>query len=127
MAAKGTTQAFVRLRSKTTGAWLAHPDLRPRLVAEAAEKNTNLNDLILTILSAHFNVPHEPSTKSSSPKEDNDVLLFGLPPALARAVALSYPNHKMDGIRYVLCAYFGLRVPPKVKQTRRPRSAPAPA
>lgn len=123
MAAKGSATAFVRLRSKTTGAWLVHPDLRPRLVAEAAEKQTNLTDLILTILCSHFNVRYETKQRTSQPQQDADVLLFGMPPELERAISLAYPVHRLDGVRYALCSYFGLRVPAKAKQTRQRRTS----
>lgn len=111
----------MRLRSKSTGAWLVHPDLRSRLVEEAEAEDTSLADLVLRILCKHFNVPYESKLtrqRKSPPKADSDVLLFGMPPALVRAVSLAYPVRKLDGIRYVLCAHYGLRVPPKVKQTR---------
>jgi hypothetical protein len=128
MAAKGSVSSWVRLRS-TTGAWLAHPELRDRMIADAAEKGTNLTDLGNQILSQFFGVAYEPNRKRSVPQADKEQLNFGVSPELKAAIVRAYPNARSwhDSIRLVLCAHYGLRVPAKVKLTRQRRSSAAQA
>lgn len=128
MAAKNAEIVWVRLRSKTPPyTWFVSPDLLPRMVADADERGTNLTDLSLTILCGHFQVPYTPTLRKSKPTAEKDVLNFGAPPALMRALAAAYPRKEMDGVRRVLSAHYGLPIPPKVMQrrTRRPRAAAA--
>lgn len=128
MAAKGSDVIWVRLRSKTPPyQWFVHPDLLGRMVADAEERGTNLTDLALQILCSHFKVPYTPVLRRSKPTADKDVLNFGAPAALTRALAATYPRKEMDGVRRILCAHYGLGIPVKVKQrrTRRPRAAAA--
>ncbi len=126
MAASGTKIAWVRLRSKTTGHWLAHPDLRARMIEDAAEKGTNLTDLATQILCKHFNVAYTPNQRRSTPSGDPEVLNFGISPELKRVIAVNH-DPWLDGVRLVLSSHYGLKVPPKVKQTRnrKPRAAAA--
>ena len=121
--------AFIRLRSKTTGDWFVHPDLRDRLIADAAEQDTNMSDQIIRILSERYKVPYEPGGRTTNPGDDNDVINLGsavshrLERTIKMAAARRQSGTWIDQIREDLCAYYGLAVPPKPKYTRRARNA----
>jgi hypothetical protein len=117
--------AFVRLRSKTTREWFVHEDLRPRLVADAAERGTNLSDVAVDVLCKRFAIPFEPNGRKTHPQRDDDVINLRLPAALYRALVSAYAVKYQDGIRHVLCAYYGLSVPERAPATRRRRVAAA--
>lgn len=111
----------IKFRTPQRG-WLVHPDLRTRMIEEAQEKGTNLGDLAVQILSKHFNIPHtvNGSSRRTTPREDAEQFNFRMPASLERVLGATYPGKELaDGIRYVLCAHYGLRVPPKKKMTRR--------
>lgn len=130
MAAKGTDIFWVTLQSKTPPhEWFVDPDLRPRMVADADAKGTNLTDLALQILCDHFKVEYAPIARKSSPNEDKRVLNFGVPRELSRAVnyaAAATDMKRMDVVRQVLSDHYGLSIPAKVKQTRNrtPKATP---
>lgn len=126
MAAKGKKIAWVRLRSETTRQWFAHPDLRDRMIADAEEKGTNLTDLANRILCDRFNVAYSPNPRKSKPSSDPDILNFGISPELKRVITMNYDPWQ-DGVRLVLCSHYGLRVPAKVKQTRKRNPKPVAA
>jgi hypothetical protein len=114
-------QTSIRFKSHL-GHWLVHPDLRDRMIEDAREKGTSLSDLANLILAAHFGVRYEPTNRRSQPREViGEQFKLHLPPDLERVLAAAYPGKSADGIRYVLCAHYGLRVPPKPKLTRAPR------
>lgn len=109
--------------------WKVHPDLRSRMIQEADEKDTNLGDLANQIIALHFGIPYEPRARRSSPADgDKHQLNFTMPSDLERVMGSVYPGRKMaDGIRYILCQHYGLRVPEKPKMTRRRGVQPAAA
>lgn len=116
---------LLRLRSRKDGAWIAPPDLRPRLVEEAKERDTSLTDLIVQILSRTYRVKCEaqPSSRRSSPPDDGSILkIYLLPLALYTAIAASAAKNQRTTQREILAAlsaHYGLRLPPKAKRPRR--------
>lgn len=119
---------FVRLQSPVTGEWLAHPDLRKRLVEEAEEKGSNLTDVALEILSKRCSVPFVPNGRKTSPSPNQGVLNLGavsdqLWIALEQVARQVNRRSAADGVRVLLCQHYGLRVAPPVKRGRRPRRA----
>lgn len=122
-------QTYVALRSRKTGEWFVHPELRSKMVADAQERGTSLTDLTVHILCQHFKVDYTPNVRKSEPDEDKGYLMLRLPPELERAISATYPKRSAEGIRQVLCVHYGLRIPPRAKQTRNrtPRASAAPA
>ena len=114
--------AFIRLRSLTTREWLAPSDLRPRLAADAEERGSNLTEIVLEILSAHYKVPFEPSGRKAKPSGDAEELNLRLPMNLYRAIAVSasrYPRTVQREILSTLCAHYGLRLTKPLPRKRR--------
>ena len=72
-------QAFVRLKSNTSGEWLADPELRPRLVEDALEQGTNLTEIALQILSERYRVPIEANGRRTEPDPEDEVLNLRIP------------------------------------------------
>lgn len=107
----GYKQAYVRLRSHTTGAWFVHPDLRPRLVADAEEQGSNLTEVALRILCDRYRVPYAVNGRRTSPKPADEILNVRLPMALYRAIKSSNDVPYQDAIRADLCAHYGLEMP----------------
>ena len=122
-------QVYVRIRSKTTGEWLVHPELRGKLIETAEAKETNITDVVNEILSQAVGVAYSPARRKSKPRPDEDKLVLKMSPELVTALQIRYPGSKwQNGVRYLLCAHYGLRVPGKVPQkrgSRRPRPAVA--
>jgi hypothetical protein len=120
---------LIGIKFRSEGKWLVHPELRDRLIEDARDKGTNLGDLTVMILCAHFRVEYTGTARKSNPRaEPVDQFNFRCPPELERVIAATYPRRKAaDGIRHVLCAHYGLGVPPKVRQTRRRPARPAAA
>lgn len=121
----------VRLRTEKAG-WLVHPDLRNRMIEDAREQGTNLGAVAVKILSDRFGVAYDPKdalrSRQSAPGPDSEQFNFHLPPDLERRIASVYPGAKMnDGIRYTLCAHYGLAIPAKPKFTRNRKPRPAAA
>lgn len=113
---------FVRLRTKH-GAWLVHPSLRKRLVADAAATGTNLTEVVVKILSDRYGVAYEPSGPATAPRKDQDVLNVRVSTKLATKIKdvanRSGRRRWLDEVRAALCEHYGLRVPEPVKLTRR--------
>lgn len=121
----GYVQAFVRLQS-TTGEWLAHPDLRGLLAADAVEQETNLTDVATQILGRRYGVPVETNGRRTDPGSGEQILNMRIPQRLATSIktSASRANRQwIDEIRASLCAHYGLRVPPAPRRIRRPRRA----
>lgn len=123
--------AFVRLRSKGADRpWLVPSELRPRLVADAATRGSNLTDVALEILAASCGVAFAPNGRKTTPKADDDVILLRLPWDLYIALdsrrrrAGSRRYSLQDEIRAALCEHYGLRYSP-LRRTRSPRAAAA--
>lgn len=87
------------------------------MVADAETRGTNLTDLAKQILCNYFNVPYTPNLRKSSPRVEQDILNFGVPPELDRVIrtqAALAGRDPLDLARLVLCAHYGLKVPPKI-------------
>lgn len=120
-------QTLVRLRSKN-GPWLAHPDLRKRLVADATKQGTTLTEVATKILADRYGVKYEPNGRASDPSVSQELLNVALPPKLIEKVKVAAGragrSRWQDELRWALCAHYGLRVPEPVKQVRAPRRRP---
>jgi hypothetical protein len=102
-------QAYVRLCSLPTGRWFAHPELRPRLVADAAAQETSMTEVAIKILCKHLGLQHVPNSRRTKAKEDETLLNLLLPGYVYRALLERYPMKQYcDAIREILCAYYGL-------------------
>lgn len=101
-------QAFVRLRSKTTGEWLASEDLRPLMVADAIEQQTNLTEIALRILAERYGIKHKPNGRRTNPGTDEAVLNLRVPGKLARAIQRTAGNRWCHQIRFDLQDHYGL-------------------
>jgi hypothetical protein len=105
-------QAFIRLRSKTTGRWFVHPELRARLVAQAEAEGSNLSEVAIKILADRHGVQYASNGRRTAPKEDKDILNLRLPrplyDAIVRAAGPRYGAKYQDAIRADLCAHFQL-------------------
>jgi hypothetical protein len=115
-AVSGTTQAFVRLKSSTTGDWIAHPELRSHLVDKAKASGTNLNQVAVAILAEHYDVSALVSRRRRNASADQTVLNLRLPNELAVAIkvaaAAKWPTTSwLDEIRTTLESHFGLTGP----------------
>lgn len=117
--------AFVRLRSKTTGEWFVHPDLRPRLVADAREQGTNMTEVAVKILCSEYGTPYAGSARKTAPRTADDKIVLRLPDDLDAAIRLRHGRHAMDGLRASLCSFYGLTVPVRGPRVRRPNAAAA--
>jgi hypothetical protein len=115
-------QAFVRLRTKQ-GDWVVHPDLRERLVKDAAADGTNLTEVAVQILARSCGVPFEPNGRRTAPSKGADELNLRLPLRLYHVLTATYGSKYQDGIRSLLCAHYGLRVPARPRRTRRRAAA----
>lgn len=116
--------AHIRLRSKKDGAWFVAPELRPRLVAEAAEQGTNMTEVALAILHRRFGLTYVPTGRVTDPRPDEDIIRLRLPQPLYQALAGSYGPKYVEAIRQILCAHYGLRIPEKPKRTRQRHPRP---
>lgn len=106
---------FVRFRS-TAGGMLVPEELRTKLLAEAEERGTNLNAVIVTILARRFGIAFEPEGRSaakSTPRVDVASLKVSLPiqlrQAVGRAAQSAHPPRSVpEEIRRALADHFGL-------------------
>lgn len=113
-----TTIAHVRLRSGLDGAPLAHPELRPRLVADAVEEGTNLTEVALAILHKRFRLPFVARSITRTPNADEDYLRLRLPAPLYHNLTATYGTKYVQAIREILCAHYGLPMPAPPARTR---------
>lgn len=116
----GYRQRFVRLRNRKDGRWLVHPDLRPRLVADAERKGVSLIDQVVGILAAKYGVPFEETPRKTTPSKEGEELNLILPEKLDAKIDRTKrsPQTIPDAIRLTLSAHYGLPVPPKVSRGR---------
>jgi hypothetical protein len=127
MSRAGYTQRFVRLRSDKDGEWFADPELRPRLVADAKEQNTNLTEIVLQILAKRVGYAYAPNGRKTEPGSKEEIINVSVPDELDALVTTTYPQINSPSTRMirVLSAYYGLPVPIKKKQTRHRRKPAA--
>lgn len=113
--AKEYHDAYVRLRSKPTGRWLVHPDLRTKLVEDAHKAERTLTDMIVGILADRYDVEHAGRTRRARRvSDDGDVLKLRIPIDVWRAVsvhAATQDRDPNDVIRHALCSHYGLTPP----------------
>lgn len=123
MAATPTHDVNMRLRSKKDGAWFVAPDLRAHLVADAKAQNTNMTDVALAILHKRYDLAYAANGRATEPRDDDavDLIRLRVPLPLYNALIGTYGVKYVDGIRALLCAHYGLRVPAKPTRTRRRR------
>lgn len=119
--ARAYRQAFVHLKN-SAGHWTVDPQLRPRLVADAAEAKTSLTDIACRILAERYKVPYTPSVRRRDPDPNDEVLNFAVPHNLANAIRRSADRNGrsswIDEIRAALCAHYGFRLPIPPPHTR---------
>lgn len=119
-------QRFVRLQSHTTGEWLAHPDLRGKLVADAEAQGSNLTEVVIAILAGVHKVPFEPNGRRTAPADSGKELNLRLPGRLDRAIGVAAARNGKslpDEIRAELCGHYALEVPAPPKRSRAARAA----
>lgn len=135
---KSGQQFLIRLRSKPSGAWFVHPDLREKLIADAAAQETNLTAVATGILAEIYKIVVVSNGRRTTPVADADTLKLWLPEKLiakldnaaaARRRLPGFPRSwtAQDEARAALSSHYSLPLPAKVKPQRRRRSAPASA
>lgn len=106
---------FVRLRGRPDGAWLVHPDMRPRLVDFATSEGISMTDAIVKILCDKFGVTHDVTPRKTTPEPKADEINLRIPAALDtvldRKARARRKTSVQDIIRQTLCEHFGLTVP----------------
>lgn len=124
---EGYFQAFVRLRSRSTGEWLVPPELREKLAADARERGSNLTEVVVSILARRYNVACDPTVRGTAPSPTAEHLNLRLPMELYRELELARiasgrRSYQLEFLA-ALCAHYGLRLP--VRPSRR-RARPGP-
>lgn len=125
--AEKTHHAMIRLRSTTDGAWFVHPDLRPRLVADATTQGSNLTELVNAILAKRLSARYSPTdrTRDQNDSDNVDVLSIRLAMSVYAKLAARYGAKYVEGIRHELCGHYGLEIPARPRRTRRRPAAAA--
>lgn len=106
-------QVLLRTRSTVSDEWLAPPELRPRLVEIAAERESNMTDVVIELLSEHYGVAYDLTGRRSVPGPDPGVITLRLPVTLhraaARAAGSAYPQISIpQEVTRVLCERLGI-------------------
>jgi hypothetical protein len=121
-------QRFVRLRSATTREWYCDPELRPRLVADAKARDTNLTEMAIEILSKRLGYTYAPNGRRTEPGASEEILNLRVPVGLDDLIAGAFPRlSRPKAIIRILSTHYGLGLPVPKKQTRRRRRSPASA
>lgn len=105
---------FVRLVSRPTGEWIAPPELRSKIVADADAAESNLTDVVNAILAKRYRVAYEPSGRKTAASPDAKELNLRMPMDLKRAIArVATENDRslQDEIRLALADHYGLAMP----------------
>jgi hypothetical protein len=124
----GHFQAFVRLRSHTTGDWIAPKELRPLIVKDA--DGGNLTEVVVKILADVFKIPFEPNGRKTAPSKNAEELNLRLPWDLKTAIgARANENGRslQREIIAVLCDHYGLALPEPPRRPRKRRRPRTPA
>lgn len=114
MAAEEFFTGFVRLVSRPSGEWVAPPELRPRIVADAEADGSNLTDVVNAILAKKYRVDYEPSGRKTAASPDGKELNLRMPMTLKTAVhhaAIENGHTLQDEIRIALSDHYGLQMP----------------
>lgn len=105
-------QAYIRLRSKTTGEWFVHRELRRKLVEDAERQEKSLAEVVTRILAERFGTPYEPAGRRSNPsREDKDILNLRIPRLVwmpVEIMAAQTGRSAEDLARELLCKHYGL-------------------
>lgn len=104
-------QLFIRVRSATTGEWFANPQLRPAIVRDVLAQGSNLNDVAVARLAAHYGVVWEPRNRRSDPDPHDDVIALRVPPELLAKVdeaAVEHGRTRQDEALAVLSDLYGV-------------------
>jgi hypothetical protein len=106
-------QVLLRTRSTVSEEWLAPPDLRPRLVALAADRGSNMTDVVIELLSEHYGIEYDLTGRRSVPGPDPGVITLRIPVSLHRAAAQragsAYPQISIpQEVTRVLCERLGI-------------------
>jgi hypothetical protein len=109
VSSNGYKKAYVRLRSATNGRWFAHPELRAKLIEDAAKQETSMTEVVLMVLCKHLKIQHVPSGRRSSADDDQELLNLRIPQYVFLALRQKYPAEDyQDSIRRILCAHYKL-------------------
>lgn len=128
MSTDAKVQRLIRLRSVTTREWYADRELRPRLVADAKEQDTNLTEIVLIILAKRLGYTYAPNGRRTEPSSNEEIIKLDVPLELDRLVGAAYPDlSRPKAMIRILSAHYGLGLPVPRKQTRRRRAAVAPS
>jgi hypothetical protein len=104
-------QLFVRLQSATTGLPFAPEGLRAAIVTDVLERESNLNDTVVAVLSEHYGTPWEPRGRRAHPNPNDDVLALRVPAVLLAAVdagAAANGLSRQDETIRTLSEHYGL-------------------
>ena len=117
-----TIPKFISLYSRAgEGRWLVPPELRDRLSADAEERNSNMTDVIITILSKRYGISVMPSVRRARQPADTHAPIyvnFPLPlyQAVAQAAAMKVRWSFQDEVRTALCEHYKLDAPGRARQ-----------
>lgn len=126
MTTEAKVQRLIRLRSVTTREWYADRELRPRLVADANEQDTNLTEIVLMILAKRLGYSYAPNGRRTEPSSNEEIIKLDVPLELDRLVGGAYPDlTRPKAMIRILSSHYGLGLPVPRKQVRRRRAAAA--
>ncbi len=104
-------KAFIRLRGQD-GRWWVDPQLRPKLVEEAREKNTSMTEVVVMIFCNFLKIQHVPSGRRADPKPDEELLNLRIPRHVWKALDAERAKQGVDSpydfARTVLCKHYKL-------------------
>jgi hypothetical protein len=104
-------QLFVRLRSATTNEPFAPPELRPAIVSDVLAQGSNLNDVVVAVLSEACGTAWTPRNRVSTPTPNDEVLALRVPVELLAAIdarAEGNGRTRQDEALAILCERYGL-------------------
>ena len=109
--AEEVKKAFIRLRGQD-GRWWVDPQLRPKLVEEAREKNTSMTEVVVEIFCKYLKIQHVPSGRRADPRPEEELLNLRIPrhvwQALDRRRAEVGVDSDYDFARMILAQHYGL-------------------
>lgn len=93
------------------------PELKRRLIADADEQASNMNDVCTSILAGRYevDVARDATRKTAPSPSVNDVIMLRLPSGLRRALeyaAVATGRSASREAHYALCQHYGLSLPP---------------
>lgn len=112
-------QLFVRLRSATTDEPFAPEGLRPAIVADVLAQGSNLNDVVVAVLSEACGTAWTPRNRVSTPTPNDEVLALRVPVELLAAIDARAETSglvRQDETLAILCERYGLDFVPARKR-----------